>query len=77
MKNFLLIALLLFQFGLPRYGITCEDTQVRGSPRYEARVLYDLPKDTRVRLRDRSRPTGEWVMIAPAHWIPLEVICGY
>lgn len=61
---------------LPRFGTLCEEAEVRGGP--DAAIykpLYVLPAGERVRLREQSNPTGEWVMIEPAKWIPLKAVC--
>lgn len=58
---------------LPRYAIIGQDTDVRGNPRYTSRALYEIQRGKRVRLHDSFM---NWVMIAPAEWIPMEDICG-
>lgn len=62
---------------LPRYGVLCEDAGVQGNPHDGFKVYYTIPKGETVRLREQSKPTGEWVMIAPAEWIRLSSLCGW
>lgn len=90
MKHLLVIAFALFAYiepvhckplntyggQLPRWGVVGETVQVVSSPRDEASPLYTLPIGSRVRLRELSRPTGEWVMIAPAEYVRLEAVCS-
>lgn len=61
---------------LPRWGVIGEAVSVVDSPRDDANLLYTLPAGFHVRLRELSRPTGEWVMIAPAEYIRLEAVCS-
>ena len=63
---------------LPERGTVCVDAIVRGGP--DANIygaLYTIPAGTPVRLRDQSRPTGEWVMIERAQWIPITALCAF
>ena len=63
---------------LPEWGTVCGDTEVRGGPDAGIyNVLYTIPDGTKVRLRDQSKPTGEWVMIEPAQWIPITALCMF
>ena len=63
---------------LPQYGTICGDAEVRGGPDAGIYgVLYIIPDGTSVRLRDQSSPTGEWVMIEPARWIPITALCMF
>ena len=63
---------------LPEWGTVCGDTEARGGPDAGIYgVLYIIPDGTSVRLRDQSSPTGEWVMIEPARWIPITALCMF
>ena len=63
---------------LPEWGTVCGDAEVRGGPDAGIYgVLYIIPDGTSVRLRDQSKPTGEWVMIEPAQWIPITALCMF
>lgn len=60
---------------LPAYGVLCQETEVMNAPEGST-VLYVLPVDTRVQLREQPRfRYRDWVMIRPAEWIPLAAIC--
>lgn len=60
---------------LPRYGVLCEDTPVRGEPE-GAQILYVLSAGEIVPLREQPQfHHRDWVMIKAARWIPLESLC--
>jgi hypothetical protein len=60
---------------LPAYGILCESVNVMNEPRGSL-ILSTLPKGETVQLREQPRFTNrDWVMIAPAQWIPLSAVC--
>ena len=63
---------------LPEWDTVCGGAEVRGGPDAGIYgVLYIIPDGTSVRLRDQSKPTGEWVMIEPARWIPITALCMF
>lgn len=61
---------------LPRHGTLCSDVEVRGNPQEWSKPLYTLTEGEVVRLREQSY-AGDWVMIAPAEWIPLAAVCDW
>lgn len=67
----------LTRFSLPPFGTLCDSVAVRGGP--DASIyapLYFLPAGETVALREQpKRANRDWVMIAPAEWIPLEALC--
>lgn len=75
---FLLLIICLFTTSLPRYGVLCQDTPVYGSPYEGMKVRYTLPEGEVVRLREQSHGTDRsWVMIKPANWIRISVLCDW
>lgn len=62
---------------LPPFGTLCQDTPVLGGPDADIyQPIYTLKAGETVALREQ--PVFEhrdWVMIAPAEWIPLSALC--
>lgn len=60
---------------LPPYGVLCHDVDVKGSPE-GLNTLYTLRSGETVELREQPKwEHRDWVMIAPAEWIPLSALC--
>lgn len=60
---------------LPPYGEICTETHVYNAPE-GTQILYSLSVGDIVQLREQPRfDHRDWVMIKPAEWIPLAVIC--
>jgi hypothetical protein len=63
---------------LPRYGVLCQDTVVRGAPMESQDYEYILSKGTVVDLIEQSRGQDRsWVMIKSADWIQLNKLCAF
>ena len=65
----------LTDLSLPAYGVLCKDVNVMNAPE-GSKILYELPKGTKVQLREQSQSERrDWVMIEATQWIPLTALC--
>ncbi len=62
---------------LPYWGEICTDAKVYGDPYGLSEVGYSVSIGEIVSLHELSKPTGDWVSIAAAHWIPLSAVCPW
>lgn len=62
---------------LPYWGEICTATKVYGDPYGLSEVGYSVSIGDVVSLHELSKPTGDWVSIAAAHWIPLSAVCPW
>jgi hypothetical protein len=60
---------------LPDWGRVCIASDVRGGPDEMYAVRYSVLVGERVRIHDQSQPTGTWVSIGAAQWLPLKNLC--
>lgn len=63
---------------LPYQGTVCSTSPVYGGPDASIFPTFGtVQAGTVVTLRELSKPTGTWVMIQRARWIPLRAICKW